>query len=45
MPTDIVALSAVEAEALKQLLDALIITVEAAEDKIVTARHRILAAR
>jgi hypothetical protein len=43
MQSDIVTLSA--AEALKQLLDALVITVEAAEEKIVTARRRVLAAR
>jgi hypothetical protein len=45
MPSDIVALPATDAEVLKQRLDALVIAVEAAEEKAATARHRVLAAR
>jgi hypothetical protein len=38
MPSDIIALPATDAEVLKQWLDALFIVVEAAEEKVTTAR-------
>jgi hypothetical protein len=44
MPSNIVALSAADAEVLKQRLDALVIAVEAVE-KAVTACRRVLATR
>jgi hypothetical protein len=44
MPSDIIALSAADVEALKQWLDALVIAVEATEEKAATARRRVLAA-
>jgi hypothetical protein len=45
MPSDIVALSVADAEVLKQWLDALVVAVEAAEEKAATARRRVLAVR
>jgi hypothetical protein len=42
---DIVALSVADAKVLKQRLDALIVAVDAAEEKADTARRRVLAAR
>jgi hypothetical protein len=45
MPLDIVALPTANAEVLNQRLDALVITVEATEEKAATARRRVLAAR
>jgi hypothetical protein len=42
MPSDIVALPV---KALKQRLDALVVAVEANEEKAATARHRVLSAR
>jgi hypothetical protein len=45
MPSDIVALPTVDAEVLKQWLDALVVAVEAAEENAATARRRVLAAR
>jgi hypothetical protein len=45
MPSDIVTLPAADAEVLKQWLDALVVAVEAAEEKAVTARHHVLTAR
>jgi hypothetical protein len=44
MPSDIVALPATDAEVLKQWLNALVVTVEAAEEKAATAHHCVLAA-
>jgi hypothetical protein len=38
MPSDIIALPATDAEVLKQWLNALFIAVEAAEEKVATAR-------
>jgi hypothetical protein len=43
MPSDIITLLAADAEVLKQQLDALVIAVEAAEEKATTTRHRVLA--
>jgi hypothetical protein len=45
MPSDIVALPAVDAEVLKQRLNALVVAVEAAEEKAATVRRCVLAAR
>jgi hypothetical protein len=45
MPSDIVALSATDAEALKQWLDALVITAEATKEKADVTRHHDLAVR
>jgi hypothetical protein len=45
MPSNIVALPTADAEVLKQRLDALVVTVEVAEEKAATVRRRILAAR
>jgi hypothetical protein len=45
MPSDIVALPAADAEALKQWLNALVATAEAAEEKAATTRCRVMAAR
>jgi outer membrane murein-binding lipoprotein Lpp len=45
MPSDIITLSAADVEVLKQQLNALVIVVEAAEEKAATVRRRILAAR
>jgi hypothetical protein len=45
MPSDIVALPVADAEVLKQWLDALVVAVEAAEEKAATARRRVLAVR
>jgi hypothetical protein len=45
MPSDIVALSVVDAEVLKQRLDNLVVAVEVAEEKAATARCCVLAAR
>jgi hypothetical protein len=45
MPSDIIALSPTDAEVLKQRLDALVIAVEAIEEKVTIVRHRVLAAR
>jgi hypothetical protein len=43
MPLDIVALLGVDAEVLKQRLDALLVAVKAAEEKAATTRRRVLA--
>jgi hypothetical protein len=45
MPSAIVALPIADAEILKQWLNALVIAIEATEEKATTSRHRILAAR
>jgi hypothetical protein len=45
MPSDIVALSNIDAEVLKQWLDALVITVEATVEKAAIACRRVLSAR
>jgi hypothetical protein len=45
MPSDIITLLAAGAEVLKQRLDALVVAVEATEEKAAVARHRVLAAR
>jgi hypothetical protein len=44
MPSDIIALPAVDAEVLNQRLNALVVAVEAAEEKATTVRRRVLAA-
>jgi hypothetical protein len=44
MPLDIVALPVADVEVLKQWLDALVVVVEATEEKAATVRHRVLAA-
>jgi hypothetical protein len=43
MPSNIIALPVTDAEVLKQRLDALVIAVEATEEKAATARHHVLA--
>jgi hypothetical protein len=45
MPSDIVALPTADAEVLKQRLDALVVAVEATEEKAAIARRRVLTAR
>jgi hypothetical protein len=45
MPSDIIALPAADAEVLKQQLNALVVDVEAVEEKAATARRHVLAAR
>jgi hypothetical protein len=45
MPSNIVALPTADAEVLKQRLDALVVAIEAVEEKAATARRRVLAAR
>ena len=45
MSSDIVALPAVNAEVLKQRLDALVVAIEAAEEKAAIACRRVLSAR
>jgi hypothetical protein len=45
MPSDIITLLAAGAEVLKQRLDALVVAVEATEEKAAVAHHRVLAAR
>jgi hypothetical protein len=45
MPSDIVALPVADVKVLKQRLDALVIAIEAAEEKAATTRRRILPAR
>jgi hypothetical protein len=45
MPSDIVALPVADAEVLKQWLDALVVAVEAVEEKAATAHRRVLAIR
>jgi hypothetical protein len=45
MPSDIIALPAADVEVLEQRLDALVVAVEAAEEKATTARRRVLAVR
>jgi hypothetical protein len=44
MPSNIIALSTADAKALKERLDTLVATIEAAEEKAAAARHHVLAA-
>jgi outer membrane murein-binding lipoprotein Lpp len=44
MPSDIVTILAADVEVLQQQLKALVIVVEAAEEKAATVRRRVLAA-